>query len=424
MIAYIKECPVLSIFILAVCIRVFLLFLFPLPDYAGGDFSLYHRITTSIIANGNFGGEPQATYGSPSINPGWSFFLAGLYFLFGDSQTILLIFSIVLGGLLAIGAYFLSMCFFNKEVSFLAGLMVSLWPVFLIQTFIYTDSLLLYTVLLLWGAFFFSRVVLHGYYLSAVASGFLLGFAILTDSIAFFIPIAFLLWLFVERPSLVSLGYGGLFLGACLLILTPWIYRNIIVAEELGLEHAPAISKDEMRLASPAMLLTISTLVAKDGVLISGLSQAFVFPFNISILDQGTDLYYKDIMIRTLRGEYPALSHREIVIMGVKVAVTALHWLLLALSVTAFFFICGGKTKRFFLFALLLVLYVVGASIGFGSLWENDFKGISALSSFLFPLIPLLIIFASFSIMYLVSSRAGREDLFLEKDVYLNEGDT
>ena len=412
---HIKERPLLSIFILAISVRLLLLLLFPLPDYSGGDFPLYQRIADAIVTEGNLGGEPQKTYGSPSINPGWAFVLAGLTFLFGASQNVLLIFSVLLGGVLAVGVYLLSMFFFNRKISFLAGLTTALWPAFLIQTFIYTDSLLFYTVLLVWSTFFFVKAVLEGSSWGVAVSGFLLGFAILVDSIAFFIPLVFLVWLFLERPSFRSLGLSALFLGVCFLVIVPWMYRNISIAEELGLGSAPAISKDELRLISPSKLLTISRLVAKEGVLISGLSQTFLFPFNISILDQGTNVYYKDTLVHLLRGDQQELSRREAIIMGLKIAITALHWAVLILSIVSLFLIHEKQTRRFLLFALLLLLYVVAGSIGFGSLWGNDFKGISALSSFLFPLIPLFIVAASFSLFSLIVQWEKKNGKNIEK---------
>ena len=183
------------------------------------------------------------------------------------------------------------------------------------------------------------KAVLEGSSWGVAVSGFLLGFAILVDSIAFFIPLVFLVWLFLERPSFRSLGLSALFLGVCFLVIVPWMYRNISIAEELGLGSAPAISKDELRLISPSKLLTISRLVAKEGVLISGLSQTFLFPFNISILDQGTNVYYKDTLVHLLRGDQQELSRREAIIMGLKIAITALHWAVLILSIVSLFLI-------------------------------------------------------------------------------------
>jgi len=94
----------------------------------------------------------------------------------------------------------------------LAGVTVALWPVFLIQTFKYTDSHLFYTVLLLWSVLLFNRGVLKDKWLSIILSGGLLGFATLTDSIALFIPIVFLFWAINKRPSVRTLGFCFVFL--------------------------------------------------------------------------------------------------------------------------------------------------------------------------------------------------------------------
>jgi len=398
---YIREHPVIFLFTLAVLIRILLMMFLPLPEQKlGGDFELYNRIAQSIILQGDFGGEPFETYGSPSINPGWSFFLAGVYFIFGISDLALLGMSLAFGGLLAVGTYFLARRFFNKHVALLSGVVVVFWPPFLIQSFVYADSLFFYTVLLFFSVFFFVKAVQEEQWLFVVVSALLLGFATLVDSIALFIPLVFFLWVLIQRPSLSPFKRIILFLIIFTLVLAPWTYRNISVAENMGLVEAPIISKGELELVSPTNLLLISKLVTHQGVLLSGLSKTFIFPFNISLLDQGTGLYYKDAVLRFVHGEYSVFSNKEKLILGTKMGITLVHWLLLTLCLLAFF-IVGKRERAFLFFVAMLLVYVLVASIGYGSLRTDDFQSISALSSFLFSLVPFLIIIGSYSAFFI-----------------------
>ena len=388
---FVRSYPIIAIFLLAVLVRILLIIFYPLPNQFGGNFSLYNRIAESILSQGDFGGEPQKTYGSPFINPGWSFFLAGFYFLFGKSQVALLSASIFFGGLVAVGVYFLSLQFFNKKTSVLAGVIAAIWPAFLIQTLVYTNSLLLYTVLLLWGTAFFARAVLKEQWLYAVASGILIGFAVLVDSIAFFIPVVFLLWALIVRLSVRTLIPISVFFAVLLLIIAPWVYRNLSVGGDLS--KTPTISKGELQLISPDNFVLVSKLAVQDGQILSGFIKMFVFPYNISILDQREPYRsYKEIAKNLLSGESVELTSREKTIFTIKVFITILHWILLGLGI---FGIVAFRNNKFILFTVLLLGYTVFASIAYGLLGRDNFQGISLLSSFLLPLIPFIIISAS-----------------------------
>ncbi|HEX9608798.1 MAG TPA: glycosyltransferase family 39 protein [Candidatus Paceibacterota bacterium] len=407
---FIKRHPLIFIFMLAVVARVLLLFAFPLPDQAGGDFSLYQRMADNILAQGNLGGEPQKTYGSPSISPGFAFFLAGYEFFFGKSIAALVPASVVMSGLLAVSVYLLALRFFDERVAFIAGIVTALWPVFLIQTFAYGNSLLLYTTVLIWGVYFLAKAVRGEHWLYAVLSGILLGFAALVDAVGFFIPFVLVAWLFFERFEWRTIRIALLFLVAVGLVIAPWTYRNIIVAEQLGVQSgSPIISKGEIKHVTPKQLSLTAKLVSADGVLSSGLSKIYVFPYDISALDrlsveteaQREAFSYKERLFKLVLGDDVALSYKEQVVLMIKISITLLHWLLLALAGGALVYMIRSRRWSLPVLVVLLTGYVTVAVIGFGSLAQDDFQSISGPNSFLFPLVPLFIILASFSLVSL-----------------------
>jgi len=402
-ITFVKSHPVVCIFLLAVVIRILVIPFFPSQDLSGtdlphfpplllsgGDFALYNRIAESILLQGDFGGEPQKTYGSPFISPGWSFFLAGFYFLFGKSLIALLSVSIFFGGMIASGVYFLSRHFFNRSTAVLAGVIAALWPSFVIHTSAYGESLIFYTVLLLWSFFFFTKGVLGERWLLAAFSGILLGFAALVEPIAFFISAVFILWALIVRFSFRTFALTSIFLVTFLLVIAPWSYRNLSVSESLS--ETPLISKGELQLIAPNKLFSISKLAIRNREVLSGLTQMFVFPTSIYMLDQYNDRSYKETIADIFLGQSVELTRWEIIIISIKIVINTLHLLLLGLSIAGMFVF---RSNKFVLLTVLLLGYTATASIGFGILQGGNFQNVRLLNDYLFPIMPFIIIIAA-----------------------------
>lgn len=405
--------PLFFVFFVAVLIRLALAAFFSFPEFTeyatenfagGGDFALYSRMAENLISEGNFGGEPAKTYGSPFINPGQAFFLAGVYSIFGKSGAILILIEIFLGALIALGTYTLASYFFIKKIAVISGIVAAFWPPFLIQTFSYgEESLLLYTVLLLFGTIFFVQAILEKRFFLGVLSGVLLGFAVLVDSIAFFIPLIFLIWTVILLGSkgylrvpaeLKSAGLALLiFFTAFIAILSPWFLRNIQVSNTIS--EAPTISKGELLFVSPSSLGSVIQGFWKKGdLVISGLGKIFVFPYNISALDHTKPhKSYKNIAMGLLQGENMELNGREWTVLAAKSVFTLFHWLVLFLGFAGLWLSFKNPKGLGFLIGLLL-LYTIFAVLGYVVL-RGGFNDISLLSSFLFPLMPFLIVLAS-----------------------------
>ena len=365
--------------------------IFPPPVFlSGGDFPLYSSIAESIVSRGDFGGEPQKSYGGSGISPGWSFFLVGFYFLFGKSYVALFSVSIFFGGLIALAVYYIANYFFNTKVAILAGIVSAIWPPFVIQTSAYGDAMIFYTVLLLWSFLFFAKGVLKERWLLVAFSGILIGFAALTEPIAFFIPLVFLLWALITRLSFRTLALTSVFLITFLLTLAPWSYRNLTVSESLS--GTPLISKGELQLVSPDSLFLISKLALQDGVILSGLTKMFIFPSSIHLLDKYSHRSYKEMVVDIFSGKSIKLTKWETIILSTKITINTLHLLVLGFGVVGMFVF---RSNMFIPLTILLLGYTISATIGLGLLQGDNFKNIQLLNGYLFPIIPLIIIIAA-----------------------------
>jgi len=126
-------------------------------------------------------------------------------------------------------------------------------------------------------------------------------------------------------------------------------------------------------------------------VVARGLYKMFVLPHNLSIIDEGTEVSYKENIMEMIRKRSLTTLESNVTVMGLKLFISVMHWLVLALG------ILGMIVLRFKDFGLLIFLslgYIIFASIGYGSVWKNDFQDISSLSGFLFPFLPFFAIFA------------------------------
>ncbi len=159
--------------------------------------------------------------------PGWPFFLAGLYTLFGERPEAVYLTNCILGGLACTLAYLLGRQLLDELGARLAGwLCVFFVPHWWFATMFYSENL--FVPLLAVAAWMMLLLYTNKIYdiLFVFALGAILGLAVLTRPFAvLLLP----LWglLLVDRRVwrrsvlyLAALGVGTL------LVLAPWIYRN------------------------------------------------------------------------------------------------------------------------------------------------------------------------------------------------------
>ncbi|TAL49406.1 hypothetical protein EPN83_00650 [Patescibacteria group bacterium] len=410
--------PIVLIVLLAIVVRIATVLLFSPVDPSGGDFPLFDRMAKSLLVQGDFAGEPAKTYGSPNINPGFAIFLAALYFIFGTSPVVVVGAQVILGALLAVASYLIGRELFVKRTALAAGVVTALWPPFLLQTLDYGSSVLLYTTLSIFGLFFFIRLVERGSLRSALASGAFLGFATLTKSIGFYVPLVFFIWLVgrsivmkFTSPFLTSLeinhsqmaaaapkGRGFLtrfkktglltflLILAYFAVLAPWTYRNFQVSDEI--HKVQIVAKGELGLISPNQLSSLAKVLSKSSTLLSGLKRMYLFPYNLWLVDRDADFSYREVALKSIKER--RLPQELLTVMSLKGTFTFLHWALLMLGIYALFSLSLGGWG---ILILLYLGYVTAAAIGFTAL--RTFQRASHLSSFLFPLLPILVVFAS-----------------------------
>ena len=398
MIPFFRKNPVLAIVSLAVIVRV-VIFLLGTVDLSSGDFPLFERMANNLLTQGNFGGEPAVTYGSPNINPGFALWIALLYLIFDQSTTVFWAGQIVLGALLVWGSYLLATKVFDKRVGLITAFVIALWPtLILIST--ESTSVLLFSSLFLFSVIFFFKALSCQTVLNGIISGIFLGLATLTKSIFFYAPIILGLWLFgmvilkkieFRRASILLIAFTLSFSAT----LTPWTIRNIKVAGTNG-SKAEVLAKGELRIVSSSKETElIFKNLAEGNILFQGLKQMFLSPYGIWHLDRGPveeTIVYKSLIFSVLRGEQ--YSPNVIVVLGLKIFIFLFHWALLLLTIYS---ILKFKFRRFGSFVFMLLAYTIFAAIGFVA-HRGGFYGVSHLSLFIVPFVPLFAILASATI--------------------------
>jgi 4-amino-4-deoxy-L-arabinose transferase-like glycosyltransferase len=371
---------------LAVILRITALSLLGPVDSAGGDFALYDRMAKNLIAEGDFGGEPEKTLGSPNINPGLALWLALLYLLFGFNPLVPAIGQIFLGVLLTYGTYLFASYIFNKNTGILAAFLVAIFPPLIILT-VEPYNAVLYSVVFLFSLFFFMKGIYEDKLYYAVLSGIFLGLAVLNESIAFYLPIIFGIWLvFIALKKIINYKKAAalftIFILAFAGTLAPWAIRNITIAKG----EVRIVSKGELQLVTPGIVSDISAFV--DARLIaSGLKRMFLFPYGIWRLDDGSTSY-KELPGKIIRGEN--LPMGVLLNLAIKIISTVFYWALLLLSIYSAF-----KFRTYGTLLFLLLIYTTAASIGYVAYQHGNFDAVAYLSVFIVPLFPMFAVLTS-----------------------------
>jgi 4-amino-4-deoxy-L-arabinose transferase-like glycosyltransferase len=188
------------------------------------------------------------------LSPGYPYFLAGIYGLFGHDYRVARLIQALLGALLVFPVFALARLLFGEKEALLAALAVTVYPFFIYYTgFLITETL--YMLLLAVAVLFAVRLAKGGGYGAAVISGLAFGLTFHVRS-----------GIFLALPVV----YGGLLLGrpkqwrqvvvsAAVVgaVLAPWVVRNYVLvghpvllptngAINLWMRNHPAIEGQEM----------------------------------------------------------------------------------------------------------------------------------------------------------------------------------
>lgn len=168
------------------------------------------------------GGVPTA-----SINPGYPIFLSIIYLVFGHNILAVQIIQAVMGGGICLLIYLLSVKAFNEKVGIIAISISVIYPTLIF----YSGALIseyLFTFLIALSLFMILKFYEKPSTATALISGGILGFAILTRSVLVFYPLfVVVLIVFLKREDVVNtLGKLFIMFFATFIAILPWAIRN------------------------------------------------------------------------------------------------------------------------------------------------------------------------------------------------------
>jgi len=224
----------LCIFLIAFIIRIISTF-FVLPVIDPGILDAKNQgdgLTYDDVAMHLLKGEG---YGGTSTWPGYSTFLAIVYFLFGRSFTVVRVIQAILGSLTCVLIYFLGKSVFSARVGTIAAGLSVIYPFFLRYTaLVHTETLavLLVTSMTLMMIKYHKEPSAK----NCVRLGVIVGVSTLIKPVIFGFPIFLLIvMLLTSQHKLISLKNFGIILVIFSILLAPWIVRNSLYYNEFVL---------------------------------------------------------------------------------------------------------------------------------------------------------------------------------------------
>jgi tetratricopeptide (TPR) repeat protein len=226
---------ILAIFCLALALRVIYLlqikanphFFLPTMD------PLYHDAWAQNIAGGNWIGS-KVFFRAPF----YAYFLAIVYKIFGHSYIIPRVIQHLLGSFSCVLIYFLAKNLFNRNVAVVSGIIAATYGMLIyFEGELLLDSfLVLFDLLLL---LFLLRAKENPKISGWLICGIILGFSAITrPNILAFIPFVWL-WIFLafrkEKTFKTILTYSASFLLGSILVISPITLRNVIAGEDMVL---------------------------------------------------------------------------------------------------------------------------------------------------------------------------------------------
>jgi len=218
----------LSIFVLALLLRLGFIFLYPLTEVRD-DALGYDSIAKNIISGKGFayGGEDFPTIRRGPIYP---YFLASIYLVFGHNYDIVRVFQATLDSVTAIILFLIGVSIFGRKVAYTASLIYALYfPAIANTSVLYMESLLTFllavTVLLL-------VKVLRGKELKwPICLGFMLGITTLCRPITILFPVFIFIVLLLKDGNLnkVNVIKGTLATLTMILVVSSWTIRNYVL---------------------------------------------------------------------------------------------------------------------------------------------------------------------------------------------------
>ncbi len=223
----------LSIALLAFSIRLlfFYFFLHDNPCQLLFDSKHYHDLAAALASgNGMLNGDGVIQFYRV---PGYSFFLAILYFLVGQKPLVALLAQIVVASVMPIQLYFLSLTFFPSSPDFakVSSLVACFHlPFVLFSGLVFSETLFLCFFMFFLQSFFMLLKKTHLSYRYSFGAGIALGVASLMRPIGHYIlPLVLVSLLFFPTKWLTGIQRTGLFFIGWLSIVGWWLLRNYLL---------------------------------------------------------------------------------------------------------------------------------------------------------------------------------------------------
>lgn len=215
------------ILVIAIFLRLSFLFLLN-PPLIWIDSSDYHQAAVSLIQGNGYSLEAGVPFANRE--PGYSlFFLAPIYFLFGQSIFAVQIIQIILSLIIIWLIFRLAKKYFSQKAAVIAALFFAFYPPLIaysneILTEIPFTFLLILTIFLIIKAFENDSLKLF------ILSGIFLGIATLTRFIAVFLPIFLLpFFYFFSKDWRKTIKYFLSITIVLIIFIFPWLLRNYLI---------------------------------------------------------------------------------------------------------------------------------------------------------------------------------------------------
>ena len=197
------------------------------------DSVFYYKVAVSLAQGHGYTG-PWTGLPTAQWPPGYPFFLAGIYSLFGPTVAGARLANVALGAGTAALVYVLALRLFDKRTATLAGLLAAVFPgqIFFVSlvwsevvfTFAFVLALLLIVLVV--------QVPRQQRQWWLVAAGLLFGAAALTRGQGLLLPIvALIAWGVFGRDWARALAWTGVTLACMVAVILPWTIRNYLVLD-------------------------------------------------------------------------------------------------------------------------------------------------------------------------------------------------
>lgn len=354
--------------------------------HSSGYWTTYEQIILYLTTEGTFGPEIY-------LAPGFPLMLSSISLIASLSPFVERIAQIIFFLLLLRVVFLIGKEVFRDVRIGYSAVFLMFLPAVTLQIFS-LDALLFYTLLLTSGILFMWRGHIRHSRMYTALAGLVFGYAALTDPIGLYIPAIALIWfLLVSRKniSFTKLAlFTSIFILSVLVLLAPWYVRNVTTFESI--QNAPIIQKSvekNVLFDSRIRFLVSSFFINKPLQATQTAVYMVSVPPDLAALDQNTSFRYKDAFVTFFKtGKLPAKF--PIAVFFAKFFIVSTHILVMLLAFAGALLL---RSKPITLLAATLLAYVLFATLSVGSL--TQFLGISPLQEFVYPLYPLLYLFAA-----------------------------